>query len=178
MFEQFSKSARAAVTTTQNVARATGTRRIDTRHLLVALLNSDPEVREAINRVGANPDQVASKVTDGLRESGLDAGALASVGIDLNEVRARTDAVFGEGALDGASRPKGHLPFTKDAKKALELALRETIRLSARRIDGGHLLLGILRAESTGHHALFGAGIDPRALRRAVEGQDPGEQSA
>lgn len=38
MFERFTREARAAVTAAQQVARDAGAREIDTRHVLVALL--------------------------------------------------------------------------------------------------------------------------------------------
>ena len=69
---------------------------------------------------------------------------------------------------------KGHLPFTADAKKSLELALREAVRLHTSRIDGAMLLLGTLRgtgspAELVLSRALAEVGSTPEALRRAVE---------
>ena len=81
-----------------------------------------------------------------------------------------TDAVFGPGALDRAGRrPGSHIPFSADAKKALELSLREAIRLKERSIRSGHLLLGILRAGSPGRALLENAGVDADALRQALE---------
>ena len=80
--------------------------------------------------------------------------------------------MFGPGALERAGRtPGGHIPFTPDAKKALELALREAIRLHHRSIGAGHLLLGILRAENPGRALLKRAGVDTDALREALEEQ-------
>lgn len=176
MFERFTKSARGAVIEAQQIARDTATRTIDTRHVAAALAHSDPHVRAAVAALGADPDQVATRITAELRGDGLDADALAAVGIDLDEVRDRTDAVFGKGALDGAARRRGRLPFSNDAKKALELALREAIRLDARRIRGEHLVLGIVRADCPGRDALAATGVDPVALRRILE--DPGTRSA
>lgn len=176
MFERFTQSARAAVIEAQQVARETANRTVDTRHVAAALVRSDPHVRAAVEASGADPDRVATRITAELRADGLDADALASVGIDLDKVRERTDAVFGKGALDGAARRRSHLPFGNDAKKALQLALREAIRLDARRIGGEHLLLGIIRADCPGRDALAAAGVDTVALRRTIE--DPGARSA
>jgi ATP-dependent Clp protease ATP-binding subunit ClpA len=63
----------------------------------------------------------------------------------------------------------GHLPFGRRAKKALELSLREAVRLKHREIATGHLLLGLLR-EGQGLAAtiIAGAGIDPAELRAEV----------
>jgi ATP-dependent Clp protease ATP-binding subunit ClpA len=175
MFERFSKEARAAVVEAQQVARSTASRSIDSRHVLVALAEADGPASRALHAVGVDPRAVAVSLRDDLRAGGLDAEALTSLGVDLGAVRERTDAVFGEGALDrvGRKTPKGHIPFTADAKKALELALREAIRLKDTGIQGGHLLLGIVRADSPAARALQAAGVDVAALRSAVEQQRP-----
>jgi ATP-dependent Clp protease ATP-binding subunit ClpA len=86
-----------------------------------------------------------------------DAEALRVLGIDLDEVRRRTEEVFGEGALGGAAPARrrrrkkacspsaGHIPFTPRAKKALELALREAKALRHDYIGTEHILLGLVR---------------------------------
>jgi ATP-dependent Clp protease ATP-binding subunit ClpA len=175
MFERFSKEARAAVIEAQSVARAAGSRSIDTRHVLVALAEGDGPAPRALRAVAVDPGALAATVRDDIRAGGLDREALAALGIDLGAVQERTDAVFGEGALERATRKgrKGHIPFTPDAKKALELSLREVIRLGHKTIDGGHLLLGIVRdADSPGSRAvrdaLDVAGSDVDRLRAAV----------
>ena len=50
-------------------------------------------------------------------------------------------------ALEGPTRPRSvkHLPFAADAKKVLELSLREAIRSETRQIRTEHILLGLLR---------------------------------
>jgi hypothetical protein len=64
----------------------------------------------------------------------------------------------------------GHIPFGKPAKKSLELALREALRLSAREISAGHLILGVLRTDEPGVGAVLSAsGVDPAALRADVQ---------
>jgi len=123
MFEQFTKEARGVVVDAQTVARSLHTRTIDTRHLVVALCESD----------------------------GL-------------------EGVAGRGR--GARK---HIPFTPDAKKTLELSLREAIRLGSKGINSGHLLLGILRSRTPAtpvvEEALRTAGVDAPALRTAAEQQ-------
>lgn len=178
MFERFSKDARATVVDAQQVARTTGSRAIDTRHVLAALVAGDGPAARALRTVGVDPRELATRLRAELSAGGLDAAALASLGVDLEAVRTRADAVFGEGALDrGTGRVRrGHIPFTPDAKKALELALREAVRLGSPAIDGGHLLLGVLRAtggpaEAALRGALAEAGTDGPALRVALEEQ-------
>lgn len=169
MFERFTKEARTAVVAAQEVAHTTATRSIDSRHLLVALAESSELVRRALHETGADVDALAAQVRAELRAGGVDADALAGIGIDLAAVRRQADAVFGEGSLERAGRKSGgHVPFTPDAKKTLELALREAIRLKRREIHSGHLMLGILRADTPGRAVLTHAGVPIAALRTAL----------
>jgi ATP-dependent Clp protease ATP-binding subunit ClpC len=63
-----------------------------------------------------------------------------------------------------------HLPFSAAAKKALELSLREAVRLGERQIDDDHLLLGLLRAgDGTAVALLDRLGVDAAGLRRDIE---------
>ena len=131
MFERFTADARAVVVGAQTDGPESGARSIDARHLLLGLTETAGAGGGRPDVGGARPDELARDLRAELRSGGLDAAALASVGIDLEAVRASADAVFGKGALDRARRSpaKGHIPFTADAKKALELALREAVRL-------------------------------------------------
>ncbi len=173
MFERFTDEARTAVVAAQGEARSTGATAIDSRHLLLALLTDDRRSQQTLQRVGVDPVAFASSLRAEL--DGLDAASLASIGIDLDAVRERADAVFGAGALDRGRRAprRGHLPFTADGKQALEQALREAVRLRSRQIDGRVLLLGLLRpgspAEGALTRALVEAGSSPSTLRQALE---------
>lgn len=179
MFERFSREARGAVIAAQQVARATASRAVDTRHVLVALTEGTGPAATALRDAGIDIERFATAVRSDLTAAGLDTEALASLGIDLAAVRERTDAVFGPGALDRAGQSPGHIPFTRDAKKALELALRETLRLEQKTIDGRHLLLGIVRTDCPGRDTLTERGVDLDELRSALEDLDtPGSRSA
>ncbi|WP_369371126.1 Clp protease N-terminal domain-containing protein [Promicromonospora sp. Populi] len=175
MFERFTKDARSAVVDAQLVARDAHSDQIDSRHLLVALAEQNGPARSALADSGLD-------VADGVRrarasiEAGdaLDPAALAAVGIDLDEVTRRTEATFGEGALTRAGRilrgRRKHIPFTPDAKKSLELALREAIRLGSKEIHGGHLLLGLTRGDSPARRILSDVGADLEQVRHLAEG--------
>ena len=55
---------------------------------------------------------------------------------------------------------RGHIPFSADAKKVLELSLRESLRLGQNYIGTEHILLGMLRDEgSPGAKVLIGLGV-------------------
>jgi ATP-dependent Clp protease ATP-binding subunit ClpA len=172
MFERFTKEARAVVVGAQEVARETGTRTVDTRHLLVVLLERPGPVADAARAVEADGQAVVTQARADLLAGGLDADALAGIGIDLDAVRRQADAVFGPDALERAGRKAGgSVKFATDAKKSLELALREAIRLKHKGIDSVHLMLGILRAECPGRALLERAGVDAGELRTALEEQ-------
>ncbi|MEA2244510.1 MAG: hypothetical protein QOD24_4066, partial [Solirubrobacteraceae bacterium] len=107
-----------------------------------------------------------------------DAAALASIGIDLDEVRRRVETAFGPGALDrGRSRRRGcagdggAMPFTKRSKRALAQSLRAAVARGDRRIGSEDILLGILEApEGVTEEALARLGVTPERVRRQLGG--------
>ena len=180
MFERFTGKARTAVVLAQEQARQRGDDRIGTEHLLLALFDV-PEnlalmalegfsVRRA--DVEADLDGRADDAADA--PDAPDAEALAALGIDLDEVRRRVEEAFGPGALDRAGRGRrrrwrgGHIPFSRAAKKALELALREAIRLKHNYIGTEHVLLGLLH-DGTAHDVLAARGVRLDTARVIVE---------
>jgi len=168
MFERFTKAARTGVEQGVAVAREAGAAEVRPDHVLAALLvdeesNASRAVgTEAAAEVRAALDAQRERLADGL--DGDDAEALAVLGIDLEDVVRRMDALGG--------RPpgkRGHLPFSRAAKKSLELSLREAIRLGDGFIGTEHLLLGIVRAgDRTVIDALWAAGLSPVDMRNAV----------
>jgi hypothetical protein len=68
----------------------------------------------------------------------------------------------------GSGVPKGAIPFTPNAKKALELALRESLRQRCRAIDASHLAVGIVLAGGRGAQVLDELGIGIDELRTAL----------
>lgn len=184
MFERFTATARSAVVQAQHEARAVGSRTIGTEHLLLALLAEErSDAAAALAGHGLDHARLVTahrRCTD-TPEGDLDADALRAIGIDLDAVRASVEASFGEGALDVPAEPdrrararrrpvSGHLPFSPPAKKALELSLREAIRLKQSCIGDVHLLLGLLReGQGLAVRLLVGEGVDLAALRRDLE---------
>jgi ATP-dependent Clp protease ATP-binding subunit ClpA len=173
MFERFTHEARDAVVAAQDVARHLGAPRISPAHVLVGAARVPGSVAgRALASLGIAVDDVAATVATSPAD-GLDADALASVGIDLEAVRDQAERTFGAGAFDAAARPvgapRGHIPFDPQAKKLLELALREAVRLRQNRIDSGHLLLAALRLEgSDANRVLTVVGVEAGAVRGAV----------
>jgi ATP-dependent Clp protease ATP-binding subunit ClpA len=88
-----------------------------------------------------------------------EAVAAALEGIDADAVRARLPA-------EGERPVTGQIPFTPEAKKVLELGLREALTQGSPSIRPIHLLLGMARDESTAAMELLrDLGFDPEVLR-------------
>jgi ATP-dependent Clp protease ATP-binding subunit ClpA len=106
MFERFTESARRVVLQAQETAGHLGHGYVGCEHLLLAAAGTDEPASEILRTQGVTPDRVEAEIlrtigrgqtTDPL--SGLDRQALASIGIDLDVVRARIEAAFGPDAL-------------------------------------------------------------------------------
>ncbi|MFZ2529978.1 MAG: Clp protease N-terminal domain-containing protein [Rhodococcus sp. (in: high G+C Gram-positive bacteria)] len=174
MFERFTDSARSAVVTAQTEARTLGADEIGPAHLLLGVLvNADGSLHNQLTGTGLTADAIRA----GLRSGALgpdDAEALDSIGIDLDAIRERLEFSFGEGILDRPSTGGGrygrwgHIPFTRGAKKTLELALREAIARRERFIGAEHLLLGILRSDDETAIGLVDAHVARGELRRLL----------
>ena len=171
MFERFTPEARQVVVVAQEEAARLHHGQIGTEHLLLALLRrTDTPTSAVLARHGLTHDGVAASVVGHVRSGDLDADALTTLGIDLDAVRSSVEASFGPGALDAPRRgsgPRGHLPFSRRAKKVLELSLREALALSSKSISDGHIALGLLReGEGLAVRVLADRGVDPADLRR------------
>ena len=183
MFERFTDPARRVVVLAQEEARDRGDDRIGSEHLLLAVCRAvDTRAATLLAARGVT----LRLVEDDLRTSEVsDRDALASVGIDLDEVRDRVEEAFGPGALDNTRaantrrrRRRGHIPFDRGAKNVLELALREAIRRGDRTLGTEHVLLGLLHRE-TGRAAtvLHARGLALHDLRAALDDGPPGAAS-
>jgi ATP-dependent Clp protease ATP-binding subunit ClpA len=177
MFERFTESARAVVVDAQAEARRLGHDFIGCEHLLIAVAAApDGDARTALLATGVTPESLRSAVGEIVGPvEGPDAAALASIGIDLDEVRRRVESAFGPGALN--RRPgrgcggAGAMPFTKRSKRALEQSLRAAAARGDRAIGSEHILLGILEArEGVSTEALARLGVTPERVRRQLGG--------
>jgi ATP-dependent Clp protease ATP-binding subunit ClpA len=173
MFERFTREARQTVTQAQVEAAALHHSRIDAEHLLLGLVGQqDTPCSTVLERHGLTRATVLASVST--LSGDLDAEALTTLGIDLDVVRDRVESAFGPGALDDPARRRGataagHIPFTPQAKKVLELSLREALALKHRHIADGHIALGLLRAgDGLAMKVLADLGVDSEALRRDI----------
>jgi ATP-dependent Clp protease ATP-binding subunit ClpA len=160
MFERFSGEARAVVATAQDEARALRHPFIGTEHLLLALLARGGPGGDLLTARGMGTDSVRQQLQAWAEpDSRLDAEALRTLGIDLDQVRRAVEEQFGPGALAGhcGPMPRGHLRFTGRAKAVLELTVREAQSQNAGSINSAHLLLGLIQEQ---------AGLGSRLIRR------------
>jgi ATP-dependent Clp protease ATP-binding subunit ClpA len=153
MLERFVRDSRRAVARAQEEALGLGADTVDGEHLLLALSASGGAAERALADMGLDRGGVLEALE-------LEwARSLAVAGIRDAPPR------FGPAAAGG-----GQMPFSPAAKRALERALRSTLDRGDRRIETGHLLLGLLWAEAgTVPRALEAAGVDRVDLRAAVE---------
>lgn len=165
MFERFTKEARAVVLLAQEEATALEADRVGAEHLLLGLAAEQGTAARVLDPLGLGHAALRTELERS--SDGLDADALASIGIDLDEVRRRVEESFGPGALGG--HRKGRRPFSPAAKKALELSLREAIALGDRHIGSEHILLGVVRDPGEPVAGLLRQhGQTPDAVRAAV----------
>ena len=138
MFERFTDRARRVVVLAQEEARLLGHNYIGTEHILLGLIHE---------------------------EEGVAAKALLQLGISLDAVRAKVEAIIGE----GGKTPTGHIPFTPRAKKVLELSLREALQLGHNYIGTEHILLGLIReGQGVAAQVLMTMGADLSVVRETV----------
>lgn len=162
MFERFTDEARAVVVRAQGVARAAGADRIEPVHLLLSIAAGGGSGAAALRGAGLEADRAHTTART------ADSAALAALGVDLDVVRSRAEESFGDGALDPRPR-RGHLPFSPAAKRSLNGALRAAVDLGHRRLDEGHVLLGVLAVRDvTVGAVLADQEVDPRDLRRRL----------
>ncbi|GII65842.1 hypothetical protein Skr01_59270 [Sphaerisporangium krabiense] len=102
---------------------------------------------------------------------GLGGTVLRESGLTLEAARAGVEEFGGR----GPSAPLGHIPFTADAKKLLELSLREALQAQAGYIGTEHILLALLRDPSgVAAQVLERHGADAVALRARVGEEQEG----
>ena len=185
MFERFTDKARRVVF----LAGATATERGDQIrpvYLLHALTVADGVAARALAGLGVdsasverNLDRVAP-VSGPLRAgpASEDADLLATIGIDLEEIKRRVEESFGRDALAQSApgtRPwSGRMTMTRESKQSLGLALKEAKNLRHNYIGTEHLLLGLLGAAERNPRGDFTPatlrelGIDPSQARQQV----------
>ena len=154
-------------------ARRLGHAYVGTEHVLLALTRDDEsDAARVLRELGVAPRHV-SAVLAKVCAPRIDAGALASLGIDLDAVRERLEWSFGHGALDQTragllgSTYVGIQCIAPRLKRALVAALD---RAGAQPLQDEHVLLGLLSVpESLAAKALGEFGVSLEAAQAIVE---------
>jgi ClpA/ClpB-like protein/ClpX C4-type zinc finger protein len=179
--EQLTAEGRRALERAREEAVALGHGYLGSEHLLLALAT---DRRSAAGRLldglGAGEARLrenARRTGDGPRPA-LDRDALATIGIDLDEVRRRIEEAFGAGALERAEARRrlsrracdpGAMPVSPLLKRALDTAVRDSASLGNRFAGGEHLVAGMCAVEeSAAARMLRDCGIDPGGARASV----------
>jgi ATP-dependent Clp protease ATP-binding subunit ClpA len=174
MLERFTEDARAVVLPlAQQQARQWPTEErggkpvLAAVHLLLALAAGEHgPAAEVLRTHGIGVEAIREQLRG--RVSGLDADALATLGIDLAAVRAATEATFGPGALDTGS-VRGRVSFGPQVKQVLVLAVQAAVRAHRNHIGTEHLLHGVLNVgDGTVGSVLAGLDVDRTALAAEV----------
>jgi ATP-dependent Clp protease ATP-binding subunit ClpA len=178
-FERFTRNARAAVVLAQEEARELCDRETGSQHLLLGILQAaGDDLSTVLTGYGLTAEVVRSRLAEsslGDKSFDEDADALSTIGIDLRAVRDSVARTFGTDAFGNAlsrsgrrRRSRGHMSLSHDAKKVLELALREALAHKDNQIRCEHLLLGILRGGDRAAIALITEHVYTAQLRAAV----------
>lgn len=147
MFEKFNDAARRALAAAANEARDLNSDVIDTGHLLLGL----------------------TKMARGEQNKAVE--AFLALRVLPQEIRDHTLAAL---PAQGASPSPGHLPFTPETKKALELTVTGSHLLGDSFIGPEHLLAGLVRTEnSTAGKVLARLGITEARAHAAIKDSTP-----
>jgi hypothetical protein len=118
-FARFTPRARTATVASQQEAHRLGHTEIAPGHILLGLL---------------------------AELEGLAARAIVSLAPSAEDVRAKVTEKLGPGV---DNPPTGHIPFTGQSKKTLELTVRESLRLGHNYVGTEHMLLGLLALDDS-----------------------------
>ena len=178
MFERFTPEARAVVVGAIEHARRLGHHWVGGEHLLLGVVTSDAPMGDALREQGVTRERIEEILLGGPSTDPLDKDALATLGIDVDAVRAAVEQTFGFGALDREPTPdrgrrRGLLgdrpPLTPQAKQCLADAVHEAQAELSGHIGGEHLALAVV---SSHHGAVPGilkaAAVTPAQLRTAI----------
>ena len=159
IFNRFAREARSSVEAAVAEARMLGHDSIGDEDLLLGILRAD-------NGIAAGTlSSLGVTLEDARQESErMASDALSSVGISLDEILTEAGDAF-EWSLPDDRR----IPFSTRAKKVMERALREAVRLRDSYLGTGHVLLAILRCEDgTAVRMLARLGVLPETLEERL----------
>lgn len=191
MFDRCDPDTKAVLDTGLAEARHLGHNWLGTEHLLVALAQHHDRLPPAVARLLPSVAEVRAALDAEIPgPPPPDAELLATLGIDLDDVRTTVRQAFGSDALDRLAqrrvhqpwqpwrRPRrrclsmlaGHMSVAPRVKQALELAAQDATRRGRSMIDPAGLLLGMVEVEDArANRLLRDVGVEPGDVRAALE---------
>ena len=167
MFERFTDDARTVVRLAGEHARRLGHRYVGGEHILLAAVTAGQPASAVLSARGVTPEIVEEEIVRrvGLGAGaglfgGLDKDALATIGIDLDAVRARIEASFGAQALARAAQSAHRDPRRRLGPRPPRLVRQWRRRRRARRAMTPAAATGPRPPEATGRYCAPG----PRCL--------------
>jgi ATP-dependent Clp protease ATP-binding subunit ClpA len=159
IFNRFAKEARRSVEAAVAEARMLGHDSIGDEDLMLGILRADEGVAaEVLSSLGVTLE-VARQESERMASD-----ALSSVGISLEDIRTEAGEAF-----DWSLPDDRRIPFSPRAKKVLERALGEAVRLRDNHLGTEHILLAILRCEDgTAVRMLARMGVLPETLEQRL----------
>jgi len=159
IFNRFARETRRCVVAAVEEARMLGHDSIGDEDLLLGILRADEGVAaEALSSLGVTLEGAQEE------SEGMLSEALSSVGVSLEEVRREAGDAFEVSIPD-----ERRIPFSPRAKKVLERALREAVRVRDNHLGTDNVLLGILRNEDgTAVRMLARLGVSPEMLEERL----------
>ena len=158
IFNRFTRECRECVEAAVEEARTLGHDSVGDEDLLLGILRVDEGMGAGALSASGVTLEAARRESEAMLSEALD-----SVGILLEDVRREAGDTF-----DMRIPRSRRIPFSPRAKKVLERALREAVRLRDGHIGNEHVLLGILRTEGTAVRLLARLGVSPQALEERL----------
>lgn len=159
-----------------SASRRLGHDYIGTEHVLLALADDrETTAAQALARRGLTAERIETEIMTLVGPCPtppprLDRDSLATLGIDLNEVRHRVEQAFGPDALNRGWA--GSIPVLPRLKRAFELAAREAG--DAAPISPQHMLLGLAGVDdSIAATILRACGILAEEIRAELGNEPP-----
>lgn len=177
MFERFTDRARRSLVLAQEHSRLLDHRHLGPEHVLLGLLDAGGIAADVMGAAGVDSGRAGAVVAACSTPPGMPTleqiDALRELGIDYEDVRARVEATFGDGALGRSHRRRRRSTaapaFTPTAKDVLERAHREALDLGDSYIGTEHLLLALLHSPGdVVRRVLADLDLDVPALRAAT----------
>jgi ATP-dependent Clp protease ATP-binding subunit ClpA len=175
MFERFTEPARQVVVDAVDEAERDRAPRVTGQHVMLALVGRRTRAAGVLESAGVTREVLVEAFAAARRRGGLtdaEAGALHSLGIDVDAVVEQVERDHGANALAEPPRPgrRGRTPFAADTKALLTDTLRQAVERRDRRIGDEHLLLALAAGKGLAAQVLAAHGLSyPEVRARLAE---------